>query len=164
MSTTARLICVFALLATPAAAQSTTEDGIRAMVRGDYQAAARILRPLADDTDRPDPVAAFFLALLYDTGRGIRGNQERACGLFLRSAVSAHPFTEQSAAIAAAMRHQLGAAASRSCVADERWQGGPPQSFILGPSHRIVFADTSITVVLRSTIRTSSPTASSSAT
>ncbi len=32
------------------------------------------------------------------------------------------------------------------CVADEKWQGGPPQSFVLAPGHRIVFADTSTTV------------------
>jgi hypothetical protein len=35
------------------------------------------------------------------------------------------------------------------CVGDERWQGGPPQSFLLGPEHRVVLADTSITVTYR---------------
>ena len=57
---TARLVCAFTLLPTSAAAQSTTEDGIRAMLRGEYQAAARILRPLADHAPQPDPVAQFF--------------------------------------------------------------------------------------------------------
>jgi hypothetical protein len=140
------LVCVLMLLATPAAAQSTTEDGIRAVMRGDYQAAVRILRPLADDATPPDPVAQFFLAILYETGQGVRRDDARACGLFLRAAARAHPFSEQSAALAAFLRDQLGGAASLMCVADESWQGGPPQSFALGPSHRIVFADTSISV------------------
>jgi mRNA interferase HicA len=144
MSTCARLVCVLTLLATSAAAQSTTEDGIRAMLRGDYQAAARILRPLADDTARPDPVAQFFLAILYDTGHG--GDNARACGLFLRAATPANPFREQSATIGALSRNELGGAASLMCVPDEKWQGGPPQSFVLAPGHRVVFADTSTTV------------------
>ena len=142
----ARLVCAFTLLATSAAAQSTTEDGIRAMLGGEYQTAARILRPLADDAAQPDPVAQFFLAVLYDTGKGVRRDEARACGLFLRAARSAHPFSEQSAALAATRREQLGGLASLLCVADERWQGGPAQSFVLGPSHRIVFTDTSISV------------------
>ena len=52
MCTPARLACVLTLLAAPAAAQSSTEDGIRAVLRGEYQAAVRILRPLADDAAR----------------------------------------------------------------------------------------------------------------
>lgn len=63
MWTCARLVCLVTLLAAPAAAQSTTEDGIRAMLRGDYRAAAGILRPLAEDAARPDPAAQFFLAI-----------------------------------------------------------------------------------------------------
>jgi hypothetical protein len=150
LSTCAIVVCVLTLLATPAAAQSTTEDGIRAVLRGDYQAAARILKPLADDAARPDPVAQFFLAVLYHTGQGVVRDESRACGLFLRAAAREQPFSEQSAALAAFMREQLGAVgAALMCVADERWQGGPPLSFVLGPGHRVVFADTSITVTYR---------------
>lgn len=141
-----RLVCVLMLLATPAAAQSTTEDGIRAVLRGDYQAAARILRPLAEDAVRPDPVARFFLAFLYDTGHGVQFDQLRACGLFLGAGTRPNPFAEQSSAIATLMQEQLGGAPSPLCVADEGWYGEPPQSFVLGPGHRIVFADTSITL------------------
>jgi hypothetical protein len=137
-------VCALVLLAPPAVAQSTTEDGIRAMLRGDYQAAARILRPLADDA--ADPVAQFFLAILYETGTGVSPDMGRACGLFLRSASRAHALSEQSAAIAAVMQEQLGAGASLLCVAKERWQGGPPQSFVLGPDHRTSFVDTSVDV------------------
>jgi hypothetical protein len=140
------LLCVLTLLAMPAAAQSTTEDGIRAVVRGDYQAAARILKPLADNGTRPDPVAQFFLAILYHTGQSVVRDELRACGLFLRSAAREHPFSQQSAALAGFAQQLLGDGAARFCVQDERWQGGPPVSFQLGPGHRIVFADTNITV------------------
>lgn len=142
----ASLVCVMTLLAAPAAAQPTTEDGIRAVVRGDYQAAARILRPLVGDTARPDPVAEFFLALVYHNPRGGYFDQLRACGLFLRSASRPHPFAEQSAALAGYLQQQLQGGAPL-CIAEERWGGGPPQSFVLGPDHRIVFADTSITLL-----------------
>ena len=140
------LVCVLTLLAAPAAAQSTTEDGIRAFVGGDYQAAGRILKPLADDPAGTDPATQFFLAVLYHTGLGVGRDESRACSLFLRAAAREHAFTEQSATIAAFMRELLGDGAPLLCVAEERWQGGPPASFVLGPDHRIVFADTSITV------------------
>jgi hypothetical protein len=146
MGRSARLVCLFVMLAAPAAAQSTTEDGIRAMLRGDYQAAAHILRPLADDVTRPDPVARFFLAFLYNIGRGVRFDQFRACGLFLGAGTHPNPFAEQSASIAALMQEQLGGPGLPFCVADEAWYGKPPQAFVLGPGHRIVFADTSITL------------------
>ena len=135
-------------VATTAAAQSTTEDGIRAVLRGDYQAAARILKPLADGATQPDPAAQFFLALLYHSGLGVKPDHLRACGLFMKVAARDQPFSAQSAALAESMREQFGAGASL-CIGDERWQGGPPQSFFLGPEHRVVFADTSITVTYR---------------
>lgn len=144
MPSCARVVCVVMTLAAPAAAQSTTEDGIRAVLRGDYPAAVRILRPLADDPSRPDPAAQFFLAILHETGHA--GDRGRACTLFLRAAQQPNPFAEQSAAIAAVIRNQLGPGASLMCVEHEGWQGGPPQSFVLGPEHRIVFTDTSVRV------------------
>jgi hypothetical protein len=147
MQSCTRLVCVFTLLATSAAAQTTTEDGIRAMLRGEYQAAIRILQPLADDAVRPDPVAQFFLAFLFDAGHGGGANQPRGCGLFVQSAAQAHPFSEQSAAIAAVMREQLGGLASLLCVPGEKWHNAPAQSFVLGLDHRVVIADTSIRVV-----------------
>ena len=132
------------LVTAPATAQSTTEDGIRAALRRDYQEAVRILRPLAGDAARPDPVAQFFLALVYGTGD--RADDSRACGLYLKAASRANPFSEIASALGAAIQERLGGAASLLCVADDSWQGGPPQSFLLGPDHRVVFADRSITV------------------
>jgi hypothetical protein len=144
--TCARFVCASLLVASPAVAQSTTEDGIRAALAGDYQAAARILKPLANDGAKPDPVAQFFLAILYDAGKGVPANPGRACVLFLRSAARPHPFTEQAATIGALIRDQFGSGAALECVVDERWQGGPPLTFTLGPDHQIVFTDTSVTV------------------
>jgi hypothetical protein len=144
--TCAGVLGVLALFATAAAGQPTTEDGIRAVLRGEYKVGARVLRPLADDEARPDPVAQFFLAVLYGTGQGVPPDMGRACSLFLRSGTREHPFSEQSAAIAASMADQMGGGALLECVAEERWRGGPPQSFVLGPSQRIVFGDRSVRV------------------
>lgn len=54
MSRLTFIVCGLVLFATPASAQSTTEDGVRAMLRGDYRTAFRILQPLADNTAHPD--------------------------------------------------------------------------------------------------------------
>ena len=138
---------VLMLLATPVGAQSTTEDGIRATLRGDYKAAVRILKPLADDFEHPDPVAQFFLAVLYETGQGVGRDEGRACGLFLRSASREHPFTEQSAALASYFRDQYGESAALICPAKETFRGGPPQTITLGPERQITFTDTSVVFV-----------------
>ena len=90
-------------------------------------------------------MAQFFLALAYES-RGAGGDNERACGLFLRAARQEGPFAEVSATLAFFIRQRELGDAPTMCVADEHWQGGPPQSFVLGPDHRVVFTDTSITV------------------
>lgn len=146
MRTWACVVSVLLLFSPAAAGQETTEDGIRALLRGDYQAAARVLRPLADAEAKPDPVAQFFLAILDESGHAGPYEMGRACRLYLRATTREHPFSEHAAALAAINRQQLGEMASLVCVADERWRGGPSQSFILGPSHRIVFTDNSIRV------------------
>src|SRR5262245_11358795 len=147
VGTCAPLVCAWTLFAAPVLAQSTTEDGVRAVLRGDYQAGVRILRPLADDFAHPDPVAQFFLAVLYETGKGVRRDEGRACGLFLRSASREHPFAEQSATLAAFFRDQYGDAAALICPAKETFRGGPTQTISLGPEHQITFTDTSVVFV-----------------
>lgn len=138
-------VWTFALAVSAAMAQSATEAGIRAMLRGDYPNAIRILRPLANDDAHPDPVAQFFLALAYESGLA-DGGRTRACGLFLRVAGQAGPFAEQSAALASAIRRELGEPGAQMCVADGGWQGGPPQSFPLGPGRGITFTDQGVTL------------------
>lgn len=49
----------------------TAADGVLALVRGEEAAAASILRPLAEESAEPDPLALFFLAAMYETGRGV---------------------------------------------------------------------------------------------
>lgn len=145
--TCAGLVCLGTLLATPALAQSTTEDGIRAVLRGDYPAGVRILKPLANDFAHPDPVAQFFLAILYEAGEGVGRDEGRACGLFLRSASREHPFTEQSATLAKFFREQYGDGASLICPENETFRGGPPQTISIGPERQITFTDTSVVFV-----------------
>lgn len=146
MCTCVRLVAAFVLVASSATAQTTTEDGIRALIRGDYLAAARILRPLGEESAQPDPVAQFFMAILYDTGQGVGRNGPRACGLFLSAAKPANPFMEQSSAISNLILQEYGPAGSQLCVSGSKWQDVPPTTFALGPDHRVVIADTSITV------------------
>jgi hypothetical protein len=76
--------------------QARTADGIAAMFAGDYAAAARILQPLAEDPSDFDPLAAFFLATLYHSGKGAAHDEFHACGLYLKAAVPANPFAAQS--------------------------------------------------------------------
>ena len=50
-------------------------------MRGDYETALGILRPLAEDAPAPDPLAQFFVSALYRYGVGVPVNLLRACGL-----------------------------------------------------------------------------------
>jgi hypothetical protein len=70
------------------AAQSRIGDGVSAMLRGDYQQAAAILQPIVEDRQQRDPAAAFFMATLYDTGRGgVPVDPLRACALYQQASV-----------------------------------------------------------------------------
>lgn len=129
--------CLLVLLAAPIAAQTTSEDGIYAVLRGDYQTAARILRPLAYDAARPEPVAQFFLAVLYETGQGVPFDQSRACGLFTQAAARPNPFSQQAAAAAAFLRGQMGGAVSLLCVAEGRSSGGPAEALVKQRDHLV---------------------------
>jgi TPR repeat protein len=65
--------------------QTATGDGVAALARGDYQHAAEILKPIAEDWRSNDPAAQFFMAGLYETGRGVDPDPLRACALFARA-------------------------------------------------------------------------------
>jgi len=73
---------VIVVAAVVANAQSRTDDGISAILRGDYPRAAAILQPIAADPRLRDPAAAFFMATLYDSGRGVPLDPVRACALY----------------------------------------------------------------------------------
>jgi hypothetical protein len=133
-----------------AAAQTTTRDGVQALLRGDYQAAARILQPLAEDAAQPDPVAQFFMATLYETGRGVARSGLRACGLYVGAASPANPFMSQSLRLARAFQEQSVPPLAQPCApfsADDR--GLPPTSFDLAPDHRITMDRSGATISYR---------------
>jgi len=74
------LMLVMAAIGTDA--QTRTSEGVSAILRGDYQQAAAILQPIAADPRLRDPAAAFFMATLYDSGRGVPLDPMRACALY----------------------------------------------------------------------------------
>jgi TPR repeat protein len=65
------------------AAQDDLAAALAAQDRGDYEAAAVLLLPLAD---AGDPQAQFALALLVEAGRGVPQDRERAIVLFTLAA------------------------------------------------------------------------------
>jgi hypothetical protein len=131
--------------AAPAMAQTSTADGVQAVVRGDYQTAVRILRPLAENAAQPDLVAKFFLATLYESGHGIERNWMRACGLYLSAAKPANPFMDQSRALADTILEPLPPSARQFCSTDE-WTPGPSATITIGPNHWVRFDQTGATV------------------
>lgn len=138
------------LASTTVAAQTTIFDGVQALVRGDYEAAAGILKPLAEGTSRPDPVAQFFLALLYDSGRGVARNQLRACSLYSSAASAPGPLAAQAQEIVQAIAEPYAAAPAYAAVCASTnalpWGEASPVSFALGVGHwvRIDAASTTI--------------------
>jgi hypothetical protein len=82
-------VIIIAISAGTARAQ-TTADGIAAFLQGDYQRAADILRPIAERFPvLDDGSAQFFMAQMYETGRGVPANPVRACALYLRASLDA---------------------------------------------------------------------------
>jgi hypothetical protein len=80
-----------------ASAQATTADGVAALLRGDYQRAIDILKPVAEDDHSRDTVAQFFMAGLYQSGQGVPADPLRACALYARAASNAEsPFGREA--------------------------------------------------------------------
>ena len=119
------LIAFLMLAPVAVSAQSSTVDGVQAIVRGDYPAAVRILTPLAEDFGKPDPLAQFFLATIFDSGRGAPIDRIRSCGLYLRAAVPSNPLASQSRTLAAKTQ-ELSASMSTMCAAASVWPWGAP--------------------------------------
>jgi TPR repeat protein len=95
---------------------TTTQDGVQAFLREDYESATRILTPLAEDARNPDPIAQFFLASLYDSGQGAARNPFRACGLYMSAASRPHPLTQQARDIAEVIREPFASAPARDAA------------------------------------------------
>jgi hypothetical protein len=123
-----------ALLPLPALAQTSTEDGVRAFVRGDYATAARILSPLAESSADADPTAQFFMGLLYAAGKGVPMDPMRACTLFSAAAAPSNPFMEQASAVAGMMQQN----GSGGMLCGRPPAIGPkPTSFTLAPDYTL---------------------------
>jgi len=133
------LILVCGLVATVRViAQNSTADGVRAFFQGDFQAAARILRPLAEERPDADPLAAFFLATLHQSGAIPGSDWLRACGLFLRAAAPGNPLLFQSMILAASTDGGSGLAHEICNLARTRGWGVPPSArFVLDGNHAV---------------------------
>jgi len=130
--------------------QNTVSDGVQALVRGDYQTAAGILRPLAEDAPQPDPLAQFFMAMLYASGSGVTMNQLKACGLYLASARAENPLSNQASMVARVIQdHSLGPMANLCALGAQRERGLAPITFELAPDHRVAFDEAGVTVTYR---------------
>ena len=84
-----RAIVLFAMSVTVfgarVAAQTSVADGVIALANGDYQRAVEILRPVTEGSEPPDRLAAFFMGMLYESGRGVPQDLVRACAHYLRA-------------------------------------------------------------------------------
>src|SRR5262249_40245441 len=129
------------------AAQTSTSDGVQAIVRGDYGAAVAILRPLAERPENPDPLAQFLLASLYKAGLGVTGDWFRACGLYLRAAAQPNPLMKQAAAMAESIHHYhtvaLGACTDASVGV---WRQPESAVFELDSGHRVRIDQSGVTI------------------
>jgi hypothetical protein len=130
------------LAASSARAQPGTAEGVDAFVRGDYQRAAGVLKPIAEQSPDPDHVAEFFMAALYDSGRGVTADAMRACALYMRASLDRGPFGVQAMALVTSRRGLLGREAFEECSwratvgFDHRFE---PVTFALGPGHWIAW-------------------------
>lgn len=134
---------------TVVSAQTSTADGVVALLRGDYQRAVEILKPLAEDSRSQDYVAQFFMAGMYESGNGVPADPLRACALYARTAGnSQNPFAEEASKL-------LGVAISRGqefndeclALANVGFDSGfEPMTADLGPGHFVEWKLTSVMV------------------
>ena len=83
-----RFVLVIALLCALAApARAGYEEGLSAYNRGDYAAALREWRPLAE---RGDAWAQYGLGVMYDNGEGVPRDYAEAATWFRRAADQGH--------------------------------------------------------------------------
>src|SRR5436190_5784942 len=139
------LISMVLILEAPAVTQTDTAAGVEAYLRGDYQRAAEILKPIASRHGQPDPTAAFFMATMYDNGLGVPADPTRACALYVRASMPPTPTNPLGAAAGELVRRLNGSMereAFEICLMtasmglDHRFE---PVTFILEPGHWIAW-------------------------
>jgi hypothetical protein len=139
--------------------QTDTDKGVDAFMRGDYPHAAGFLEPIAERITLPyDPIAGFFMAAMYDSGRGVAADPMRACALYERAASGvpilppAAPFVAAAEAMRITIERSLGKDSLELCRAaaivgfDHRFE---PITFVLEPDHWIAFALNGVTITYR---------------
>jgi hypothetical protein len=147
------IVCLASVALAPVAAgaQATTADGVQAILRGDYQAAVRILRPLSETVEAPDPLAQFFMAMLYESGHGVPRDIMRACGLYLNAAKPGNPLAGQAVDLARVIQGPSGGRFAEFCDAASASHSSPapPRSFTLAPDHVVTIDEYGATVRYR---------------
>ena len=133
-----------------ARAQSSTAAGVQAILRGDYEAAVRILRPLAESSADGDPDAQVFVAMLYNAGApGLPRNIWRACALYLNAARHPSAFMNQALEVGRGMRERFGPMADQMCDVPSLFDATPPVAFRLTDDHTAIVDDAGIVVSYR---------------
>jgi len=143
----ASVVAITVLTPGLAGAQAGTSDGIQALIRGDYASAVRILRPLAEETPTPDPVAQFFMATLYQHGLGVRRSSVHACALFTAAATAPTILRRRSHELATSLHHDVPQLVEEcQTIPSGEWRTPAAAAFVLGPEHSVTFNDTLLTV------------------
>ena len=164
----ARLVLAAVIFTAPvdaASAQTETADGIAALARGDYQRAVDILKPIAEDWRSTDTAAQFFMAGLYETGRGVPIDPLRACALYMRAAIKHDDLFGWQASTLFGISIGRGQEFNDECqlLANVGFDNGfEPVIFDLGPGHLVQWTLAAATVTFegqskRTQMGTSSP-------
>src|SRR4051812_48504941 len=144
MRTHIAIVATVVLLTRSAAdAQTTTAAGVDAYLRGDFNTAAEILKPIAERTFDRDSSAEFFMASLYESGRGVPVDPVRACAFYLRSvSQGAGPFDTQGTSLWRATLKRLTRDQADDCTSSARIgtnHGFQARTFTLAPDHWVAW-------------------------
>jgi hypothetical protein len=119
-------------------AQTTAADGVLALMHGDAAAAVRLLAPLVEGQAEPDPVAALFLALAYQSGGRGPSDAMRSCGLLMKAATPSSPLIRQAELLAKQLHMNSAIARNQCAIAATRGWGQPAwTTFTLSRAHRV---------------------------
>jgi hypothetical protein len=147
---------ITAATVTGASGQTGTADGVAALARGDYQRAVEILKPIAEDWRTHDAAAQFFMAGLYEAGRGVPVDPLRACALYMRAVLKYdNPFGREASRLLPAFISR-GQEVNDECqfLANIGFEHGlEPVTFDLGAGHFVEWKLTGATVTYGDTTK-----------
>ena len=94
----ARVLMTFAWLAFPTfASPAPVDEGITAYEQGDYERSLRLFQASAE---QDDPIAEFYLGLMYLDGKGVVPDARAAASWFRRAAAQKHPAAQYNLGVA----------------------------------------------------------------